>query len=393
MHPVLRSLIAAAALFVLSGQSMAEQKVQPLNDDHYDAAGDFHEGLAAVKKNNKWGFIDTSGKMVIAPQFNPYQAQFNSYFSDGLVAINMVSAQKSGIDGNDPAATRWGFADHTGKIVIAPHFEGSYYRPPHFSEGMAAIAGTYVGTTIKTFGIHTKYGYINKHGVMVVQQLYDEAWDFAEGLAAVKINGKYGFIDQTGKMVIAPTYDGGGFFHNGVAVVELNKQGLVIDRNNKRVLDKTFSNLSAFSDGMARFEDNLQVGFIDEKGNVKIKPTFTVDSDDAERRMFFSEGLCPFQTGTIAGVAGGTRILKKFGYIDKTGKVIIKPQFDYAGQFIDGIAVVSTGGNYGYIDKHGNYVIEPKFANVGNFINGIARVSGGGEFGDYKFRFIRLVAH
>ena len=31
----------------------------------YDAAWPFSEGFASVKSNDKWGFIDTKGKMVI----------------------------------------------------------------------------------------------------------------------------------------------------------------------------------------------------------------------------------------------------------------------------------------------------------------------------------------
>lgn len=37
---------------------------------------------------------------------------------------------------------------------------------------------------------------------------------------------------------------------------------------------------------------------------------------------------------------------KKFGYIDKTGKVVIAPQFDRATSFYDGMAIVNIGGRH-----------------------------------------------
>ena len=37
---------------------------------------------------------------------------------------------------------------------------------------------------------------------MAIQPQFDEATDFSEGLAAVKIGGKWGFVDKSGKFVI-----------------------------------------------------------------------------------------------------------------------------------------------------------------------------------------------
>jgi hypothetical protein len=36
----------------------------------YEDAFDFHKGLARVKINDKWGFIDTTGRFVIQPKFD-----------------------------------------------------------------------------------------------------------------------------------------------------------------------------------------------------------------------------------------------------------------------------------------------------------------------------------
>jgi len=47
----------------------------------------------------------------------------------------------------------------------------------------------------------------------------------------------------------------------------------------------------------------------------------------------------------------------KWGYIDKTGKIVIEPQFDYAYKFSEQLARVRIGdektGKYGYIDTIG----------------------------------------
>jgi len=61
-----------------------------------------------------------------------------------------------------------------------------------------------------------------------------------------------------------------------------------------------------------------------------------------------------FSDGLAAVKVGG-----RFGYIDKTGRVVIPLQFDSAGEFSDGVAEVEVGGEFGYINTSGKYVWEP----------------------------------
>lgn len=70
---------------------------------------------------------------------------------------------------------------------------------------------------------------------------------------------------------------------------------------------------------------------------------------------------------------------RRLGYIDKTGKIIINPQFDTAGAFNEGIAIVSTGGKFGYIDKTGKIFIPCQFDDAGLFQEGLAMIKIGGK--------------
>ncbi len=72
----------------------------------------------------------------------------------------------------------------------------------------------------------------------------------------------------------------------------------------------------------------------------------------------------------------------KQGYIDKTGKILIQPQFHGASEFSEGLAIVGTFENYkaGYINKTGKFVIAPQFDNAQDFSEGLAAV-GFGEYG------------
>ncbi len=69
------------------------------------------------------------------------------------------------------------------------------------------------------------------------------------------------------------------------------------------------------------------------------------------------------------------KVGSQFGYMDRTGKMVITPQFLQAGCFNDGIAYAATGEDkWGYINTTGKFVIEPTYWNGTSFSEGLAFV-------------------
>ena len=76
------------------------------------------------------------------------------------------------------------------------------------------------------------YGYIDRTGQYVVSLQFDDARDFKDGLAQVRIGddktGKWGYIDKTGKYVINPQFESADNFTEGLArVVSDGKVGYI----------------------------------------------------------------------------------------------------------------------------------------------------------------------
>ena len=70
----------------------------------------------------------------------------------------------------------------------------------------------------------------------------------------------------------------------------------------------------------------------------------------------------------------------KWGYINREGRVVIEPAYDYAHAFHDGRALIKVGKKYGYIDGRGVLVVPPKYAIAGQFSGGMAAVTAPGDF-------------
>jgi hypothetical protein len=356
----------------------------------FENATYFSEGLAAVKINHKWGFIDKTGKIVIEPQFNFWQAQFNSAFSDGLVAVNFNNGKDESFkqDGNNVSNVKWGFADKKGRLVIPPKFVGDYFQPPRFTEGLAPVIFSSMFPGSQSFvGIGAKFGYIDKTGEYVIKPIYDKAINFQEGLAAVTVDGKEGFINTKGEVVIPLIYKLALSFENGYAIVVMNDKYSFIDKSGNNPFNKQFDSLSEFSDGLARFEEGGKYGFIDINGNVVIKPFITPGSViDWIGGNEFSEGLCAVKFGYDPNKKDEFDN-GKYGYINKTGKVVINPIFNSANGFKNGRAVVAIDGKSFLIDKSGNRISQ-YFNDLTFEADGMIKVNAGDMF-NTKYGYIK----
>ena len=64
---------------------------------------------------------------------------------------------------------------------------------------------------------------------------------------------------------------------------------------------------------------------------------------------------------------------QEWGYINETGKFVIKPVYDQAQRFQDnGLAIAGKNGKVGLIDRTGKFVAEPVYKSIGEFSEGLA---------------------
>jgi hypothetical protein len=82
---------------------------------------------------------------------------------------------------------KYGYVDASGKIVIAPRFDGA----DAFSEGLAVVLDS------------GRFGYIDPRGTLAIPAVYRHARPFRDGYAPVRRDGSWQFIDRGGNIVAA----------------------------------------------------------------------------------------------------------------------------------------------------------------------------------------------
>ena len=122
------------------------------------------------------------------------------------------------------------------------------------------------GDSIAFFSDGEKRGYFHmRDGRLVVKPIYEHAWIFSDGLAAVEVNRRIKFIDTTGTIVIDKgfaydAYDDGYVFHQGHCAVNdsTGKHMGLIDRNGDWVLPPVYSSIYPQDTFWLLTMDNLQ---------------------------------------------------------------------------------------------------------------------------------------
>lgn len=207
-------------------------------DCAYREAYDFHDGRAAVRPNSTFGYIDPDGEMAIEPQFEK-AGDFGSDMAfvtkdDKRYIINKIGTRITSLSKEDgekyqehyavlhSSERGYCFFNESRSRVFSKFFE----EARNFSDNLAAVK------------LNGKWGFIDKNGTEVVSARFIAVGDYANDRAAMQDEtGKWGYIDRTGDIIIPCEYDVAGQFYLNVAVV---KKGTVTGIVTK---DGTFTEL------------------------------------------------------------------------------------------------------------------------------------------------------
>ena len=339
----------------------------------FTAAGNFHDGLAWVSTENTsgntvFGYINKAGQQVIPCIYEKVQD----------FSCNRAAVQLDGV---------WQYINRAGKTIIRDRYvitktpvlnewqekEMVDVDPPAFHCGRLLYRDE-----------KGLYGYRDTSGQFVIRAQFAAAHDFTDGVAlvgdtlpAAKIEGddtlsrlynnlpsgppryQSRVIDREGNILLHPdshiTLDMNRSFSNNQCAFHMDSKDSsgwgVMNAQGHTIIAPKYRNepipnydgvsfVQVDGDESSGNKDGYLLTF-DTQGKVIAKiPFVTPYGDLHDSNLGFHEGLMAVMIGD------------QWGYMDATGKIVIRPQFDTAMDFHEGFAIVKTrAGKVGVIRR------------------------------------------
>jgi hypothetical protein len=250
-------------------------------------------------------------------------------------------------DGNPTLASREGYINSAGDVVVPPVF----YNADHFSPfGLARVQNG------------GKWGFANAEGKLVIAPTFDAVFNFSTlGLAWAKLGGLYGVINPKGEWVIAPAWPDVQAMH----VVDQRWYAPVNTAGGWRVFNGAgFASDASYADVLPISPNGLlpvmaggRWGFVNLPGAVVVAPRYERISWNVSK------------SGRFAAQLDG-----KWGVADLTGKTIVPFMYKDVSWFFgpDEEMLVETKAtgeaeNFMYLRKDGTQLFKEKFDSAADF--------------------------
>ena len=277
--------------------------------------------LIPYRKGDKWGYCDSTKKIIVPCRFTSVGTLEN-----GIGVI--FSGQK------------FGFVDSNGKISHEAEFEYDHHR------SFGSFEGNFI--RLKKNG---KCGLMNRHLKWVIPPVFDYLEFFSSNKIYADSGNVVGYLDTTGKVLFPFLYNSVYEDSNGFYVVSKKGKCGVIKAGGKVIIPFKYDQVSYAGEGIYCVTKDSIPG--------KSYPRYSglMDTMGKEIRPIQFRHLGGFSSGLEPVSFNG----KKWGYIDRVGKLVIDTIYDNAGGFSFNRAYVQKDGRYGYIDPNGKLITELKY--------------------------------
>lgn len=286
-----------------------------------------------AQKIKTYTCINEDGEMLFS-----VKAKYIGSYKNGMVNYTDVVLE------NNKAYYREGFINAKGEIAIPAQYEKVQPFYSHVTWVMDP------GTDV--------YYLIDLKGNKVGGKSWNKVGYFYDNRAAVyDEDGRMGFVNTKGELVIPCKYSGTVFSEGLACVLPYDSKEEIygfIDTTGTLVIPYQYKQpgVTSFQDGEARVMIKGVTCLIDKKANVVFKPTLTKNC------MGFYDGLSASYTN-YSNRSG-------FGFYNRDNEWVIKPTYDYAGNFENGFAIVEKNKKQGVINLNGDIVIPMDY----DFISG-----------------------
>lgn len=336
-----------------------------------------YNGLIIATKDGATSHFDGEGKALLPNEQLP-GAQYVDFYGKGFIAKSQ----------RPDGSVLWSLCDPTaGAPVSYENAERVYWTGDMADNGLLWIKERGAGrwSLIKRDGtslgisqsakperwfIREGYGVLKKDDRKAVhidtagRTLGDASWEnaynFSNGLAAVKSGGKWGFIDTTGRMVIPAEWDGVGNFRNEgtkdapVLIADVNRGGLwgCINREGRVIVEPC-------SDWIPQDSTSGLITFlVKQEGALRGRQSlyFSTDGTPLDESAAAQIRAKSDQARSATGGAAIKFVAGKRGLYDSEGKAVLEPEWDEIAWVGPGLVAAWNKNDGGIFDTKGQTV-------------------------------------
>ena len=294
----------------------------PLNNQHINAI--------LVRKNGKYGLIDSVGNEILPAAYSDIWKIAKS----DSVEVNA-----------------WGvrFANSNVWVKLTPKYSHCFHRP---------LDSRNLGIQDRFIAVRNgKVGFVNRFDDEVIEAKYQHVWNFYNGHAAVQQNNKVGLIDLNGKVVVPIIYKGVTYFDKGVALaMPDDHKTIFIDTTGQQIVTYAFDIVI----------DNTQRRTNNSRFKTICEPLNLFGRVDGIYEFQFSDDLISVAKRDTIKV-NNYPVELKYGYMNSKGRLVIDFLFSETTPFKYGLAIVKFEDFYGMIDTTGNWIIDPIYSKLESF--------------------------
>lgn len=303
------------------------------------------ENSFKVKKDGKYGIIDNEGKIVIEPQYVDIDILGKDNKSGFIVKNDLGKYGIVDYSNNKIVEIKYDLVEKVyGNDLYLVVMDGKQKLVNKNDEDVLVSGFDSIKQILTSqenaviYVKNSKYGVINLSGEIIIDAQYDSLEETKIGMFIAKKDNKYGMINISKEEKIP-------FEYNSITYNEKADIYIAEDNNfNANVLN---SNLEVKVTG-------ILISIDENKGFLKLRvgdnyKYYNFKFEEKQETDIFTN-----RTLFLSKKDG------KFGYVDKSGKVIVDYVYDDATEQNDyGYASIKKDGKWGSIDNSGSVVQEP----------------------------------
>lgn len=338
----------------------------------------FEKSCLRVKKDNKYGLIDLSGKVLLDCNYDSIEPIIG--VNNSLITVK---------DGKE------GLVSTTGSVIIENEYDKITSLTEQYEDGYVVknadgkfgVLGTNKKTLLPTEYEDIKHVYsentyvVKENGKWKILNTkentsanmdYDDVKSIDSTYMIVEKSGKYGIALTTGEEKVEPQYESLNNIYQNYYIAQKDNYYGVIDTDNNIKIDFKYKSLTYVKAAniIEGESDNIETDLFDRNFGLKLSGIVSEINTDRGYMKVRVNSEYKYYNFKFE-VKKNTEILTnntlflskkdgKYGYVDKNNVVVVNYIYDDATEQNDsGYVAVKKDGKWGTINSKGETVVEP----------------------------------